>query len=342
MASLATSGRLPHRETNTWARRGQLAVDAGFMFGVILLIELALPGSASLSELRPHPFWIPVLLMTVRYGSHAGLATSASAIVLMLIFLRPERDPHLDYYAFGLNLFLEPVLWLATALILGQIVDRHISERRALDAELASALNQRDVIAQHSQILGNRLEEIERQIATRGGRSVAEGLTALSNVRNASPPDVWMRLEQAAETLFGPCILSAHMIGGPKFKNIESRTLSCGEVPSGHMRADPTASRALITSVSERKEVFSIFNEKDAPFLEQTIFAAPLWSEERNQVVGVLCLNELHPNALDRWAEYAFSTMANELAQSLCQSQALCKDNYDPEHAAPDQHIQAA
>ncbi|HRD76373.1 MAG TPA: hypothetical protein PK264_10590, partial [Hyphomicrobiaceae bacterium] len=46
----------------------------------------------TITELHPHPFWLPVLLLSLQYGTPSGLAAAGVAILATFALGWPEQD----------------------------------------------------------------------------------------------------------------------------------------------------------------------------------------------------------------------------------------------------------
>ena len=126
---------------------------------VISFIRPLLSGENSGSGNMPHPFWIPVLLMSSQYGIMGGLfATLAAAAALFLNGL-PEQSATQDFYAYAGTVAAQPCAWFATALILGGLRTLHIHQATDLQARL----NQTELVAEDlAGGLKRAVSEIER------------------------------------------------------------------------------------------------------------------------------------------------------------------------------------
>ena len=87
------------------------AHEVALSFGGLLLFVPGLWGTASVTL---SPFWVPVLLLAVQYGTMTGLAAAVAATAVSLTL--GEEPPLEDYYAHFLNLWRNPMLWLAAVL----------------------------------------------------------------------------------------------------------------------------------------------------------------------------------------------------------------------------------
>ena len=101
---------------------------------VILVIRAVLPGG-SLGSM-PHPFWIPVLLMSSQYGIMGGLFATLAATALFFVSGLPVQSATQDFYAYAGIVAAQPCAWFGTALILGGLRSLHIHHQTELQERL--------------------------------------------------------------------------------------------------------------------------------------------------------------------------------------------------------------
>lgn len=89
------------------------------LFGALMAIDHGLLKGDAFSDLNPNPYWLPVVIMATAYGSGAGLAAGAiaSAIWFNWSNLWPGPADHIEQQ---LRLSIQPMLWMVTALIMGE------------------------------------------------------------------------------------------------------------------------------------------------------------------------------------------------------------------------------
>src|SRR3954470_3928529 len=86
--------------------------ESVLIFVILLCIEWMIPGPASLARLSPHPFWIPVILISSQYGSASGLSITGCAGALSLFARWPEKPAQEDFYRYSMRIWREPILWI--------------------------------------------------------------------------------------------------------------------------------------------------------------------------------------------------------------------------------------
>lgn len=307
---MLASGVEPSR--SGWKRA---TFDAGLIFAVLLAAELLRPGSLDAAQTWPHPFWIPVIYLTVQYGSQAGVAAAAIATALLLFVVQPERSSIHDLYEHNLSLLLEPALWLASALTLGQITDRRHRERKELEQRLEFSIAQRNRVAEHACELQERVSEIERVLVAGTERSVETAMAASVRLRMATVSEGEICLKEAAAALFGPCVLSLHLLDEEQAQFAASRGIACGSADLVDRRTSYACAPILIDSMRAGRHIVSILGDEDVAVRAGVLFAAPLM--DHGGLRAVLCLRSVDPGALRPWAERAFSLLAEDLAQNM-------------------------
>lgn len=285
--------------------------DAALVFGLLGLAELAIAGQGNLATLKPHPFWIPVLYVTVKHGSRAGLGTAAAATLLLLLFVGPERLPDQDFYSYSLRAHIDPAMWLIAALILGSFIDRYHAEKNELQSGARTALSQRDDIAGYCRQLSSRLSAVERANLTRPDDAVDVAMTAFANLQSASQEQSAEAVQQLATALFGPCVVAEHVVDPTIGKVLESklivRSASFVETTANDIGDD------VVHQLLSASDCLSVLHEEgseaDGPF----VFACPL-RDSSSVCRSIVCLQEIAPNKIAPWAEFAFKRMAQEIA----------------------------
>ena len=339
---LSSPGTSPSRGFAVQARIAQCIRykplgDIALFFGLLVLLELALPGEARLASIEPHPFWLPVLLVSVQHGSRAGLVAAIVAMALTVLWVYPDRAPTEDFYSYTTSLFIEPVLWIAAALILGQIRDRHLAEKQELEDQAKALLTDRRLIGEHSLGLSRRVGDLERLIATIETASAGEALRLLAELRDAPSKLIHPRLETAAASLLGPCVLSVHRQQGA---DVVTTIISSSKLNAAIPRRGPRYARALTNAVKKKPRALTFLVPKDRDLLDRALFAVTIPSENSAVPLGMLVCEMLDPTRLDLVEDAPSVVVAMEaLAASL--SYAL-KRTADVPNEQPERGVDAA
>lgn len=122
---MRTSGLRPANATSA-----RPFVETLLFFVLLVVVDHAVAAGDAFAALEPHPFWLPVILMAVAYGSGPGLL---AAILASLIWvLDGEQVQTGDHLERMLSLSILPMLWVTTALVTGEITSSHLGAMRRL------------------------------------------------------------------------------------------------------------------------------------------------------------------------------------------------------------------
>jgi hypothetical protein len=154
----------------------------GFL-AVAMAIDWAFFAGDRFATVRPHPFWIIVVLVAVQYGSSAGLIAALAASAALLIGNLPPRAFDADVFAYWTEVGLRPALWVGVAQVLGQIRDRQLVERNKLRADLSQTKAQ-------NQLISNSFEELKRAKGALEARIARQFRTVITTYRAAQSIDV--------------------------------------------------------------------------------------------------------------------------------------------------------
>src|ERR1051325_8904394 len=113
------------------------AIVEPFAFlGIALLLDQFYFAGNRFWTLEPHPFWLLVALVSVQYGTNEGVFAAAASAIVLLSGKLPVQSIDTDFYAHVLHLGARPLLWLVSAIMLGELRNRHA--RREPPHELQS------------------------------------------------------------------------------------------------------------------------------------------------------------------------------------------------------------
>ena len=108
-----------------------LCAEMIVLFTGMLLIDHLVGNGDGFQSIEPNPFWIPVLVFSLAYGTGMGLLASAvaSGLWIMSPHIWPGDSDNLDQQ---LHLSILPMLWFIAALIVGEVTARRVARREHL------------------------------------------------------------------------------------------------------------------------------------------------------------------------------------------------------------------
>ncbi|NVK33443.1 MAG: hypothetical protein HWE23_03125 [Rhodobacteraceae bacterium] len=179
-------------------------LEGAILFGGIFLLDWLIPSSHLLSA-SPHPFWLPVLLLSVQYGLFSGVVSCFAAIILLQVASPFVQQMNEDYFSYGLRIWTEPVLWLLSALMIGAARSRQIAATKNDHEKLRQFERERKTLVEHNQSLEAAIDKFQREFVTSDNTGDNSVLAQLEQLR-ALPSDLDVEaFQQTIHALIGPC-----------------------------------------------------------------------------------------------------------------------------------------
>ncbi len=292
------------------------AFELFFLFSLLLLLEFVLPGSVRLASMTPHPFWLPVILLSVQYGTGGGLAAALTAIGISWVIGWPDQAGGEDFYDYARRIWGQPMLWLGASIILGGLRSQHLYTLDVLRNELADADEQRKQIGALCTTLNSRCEHLERRMVCERDRSIEAGLAVLADVRNSEPKNLPDALGAAVALLLGQATYAVLLYRDGRLSERSDFT------PAGDFAGNAPGVTKLPTVLEDAlvhgKRYLSIMREDDACLLSGTaLFAAPIVSPGRDRVLGVFLIQSMDASRIGQDVERSFHAVCRELAHAV-------------------------
>jgi len=179
-------GLLEILSLSNWRR---LTLETLAILAAAVLFRFCFPHISEIPGL-PHPYWVPVLLISSQYGVVGG-AIAASAASMAYVLELPPASAAQDFYAYASTITLPPALWLATALAIGGLRSLHIHQTSEISEQLAQCTHRGDDLAEG-------LERALAEIAALEQRIAADAATVAAFTRGLSRIDLSNRATAAA------------------------------------------------------------------------------------------------------------------------------------------------
>lgn len=275
-------------------------------------LDYAIPSFPSLSEMQPHLFWLPILLVSLQYGTVSGLLAAGIAIAASALLGWSEQEPGENHFTFLLRVWSQPMLWLAAALVLGQFRMRQIEQKQDLQREVAELATQRKSIAEFAANLRQRCERLEREMVMRRGPAGRDVLVKLAHLQRGIPGQQQSNLvAEALELAFGRCQASIFAVSGSGVQLAESFGW-----PAGVQRLTALdATHPLVSAVVGDGRSVSVLEAGDeAALAGQGLAAVPIFSRDGTRVAGFLKLEAAEPAVLDGTLAERMQVVASALA----------------------------
>jgi len=96
------------------------------LYALLLAIDHRFLAGHAFAGVEPNPYWLPVLMMALAYGSGIGLASAAIASAIWIAAPHNQVGSG-DQLQYLLRLSLLPMLWTVVALIVGEVTSVRLS-----------------------------------------------------------------------------------------------------------------------------------------------------------------------------------------------------------------------
>lgn len=271
-------------------RRVALLEIIVFLGGALLIDQLLFDGTR-FRDMQPHPFWIPVVLLSVQYGSRMGLVAAFACTVVFLFGNVPERLLEQDLHQWFFIVFKLPILWSVSAVIIGEISARHIGARNQLSQDLNEAFQRESTLAGSFHTLNVIKERMEIRVAGQW-RTVSKTLKAARSIEHLDPSKVLSRSQDLVENLLECEKFSIYLLRENALHCSFDRGWDDAE-DEDYLRVF-RAENPLFTTVVGERRVLCISNPVDEGILgDQGVLAGPLIVPETGEFLGMLKIERL-------------------------------------------------
>ncbi len=289
-------------------------VELVVILGLIYLVCSLIPG-VEIATLEPSPFWVPVLLLSLQYGTVAGLLAAAAATLAYTINGLPEQAIGENLFAFLLRIWALPILWIGVASVLGQFRLRQIEVKQDLKHRLSSRTLEADSLATYASALEDRCHRLERQLTSIGPASGAAAIDCLASFGDPSA-DFPKSLEGLQRYVFPASRITVYAVS-PAALDVIAHAPGEGDGP---IPVSIPAQHALYrATVGERRAVNVLRAEDEAALAGIAHAAHVILHPETRRVIGLLSIEAGDPSQLSKELDARLGLVARYIAQSLCE-----------------------
>ncbi|MCG6114058.1 MAG: hypothetical protein MEQ84_02570 [Mesorhizobium sp.] len=300
-------------------------LDTIAFFGAIIFLEYSGLVSFGLLAMQPHPFWLPILLAVVQYGTAQGVTAIAIALALEWALGWTEPAIGADYYDYLFQNLREPLLWLVAVGVLGAIRQRHQDRSDAFEAESRKRRSQATVLANHCKSLRQEVATLEHTVAATGPARAAKCMQLLDELSSTAAH----RLNEVfADVLFQ--LLGAEGVEIITFERGEiarPREIDGGRslplVPQGNSLLPAP----IMDTLRHERRTLSCIHPADSQVLSalRTAVVAPIPGPQGN-IIGAVMIREVDPSCLSPGGAAALSLSCFILGQQLSRGRPAIVD----------------
>jgi hypothetical protein len=282
-------------------------LEIALFIGVALIVDRMFFDGTRFRSASQHPFWIPVLLVSVQYGINAGLVAAAAASVALLAGNVPPQSISQDRFAFVFEVCRLPLMWFISAVVLGELRMRQIRERSALRRELVDTNEREQTVTAAYKRLGVTKDALETRLAGQL-RSTVGMYESVRAMEKLNPSEVLMGMGDLIRSVMNPEKFSAYLLKNGRLEMAAREGWSEQDEP----QRDYGPESDLFMEIVARQRVLSVANPVDATVLAgDGVAAAPIVVADTGHVIGMLKIEKLG------FLDLTFSNL--QMLKVLCQ-----------------------
>ena len=259
-----------------------------FLGGALLLDQIIFEGDRFL-HVEPHPFWFLVILISVQYGSRAGVLSAFACSAGFLVGNIPERLIEQDLHEWVLSFMKLPFLWFVSSVLIGEVSARRITARELMRIEIEE-LNERESALIDTLYNLNKLKGRLEILVAGQWRTVHKTLKAARDIETMEPDLVLQNSLPLIESLLGPEQFSIYV-----FKD-NALLYAYGqgwEEDWGYFREFRPESSIFSVVVGERRTLCISRPEDELILGNQGVLAGPIYIPETEELIGMLKVEQM-------------------------------------------------
>jgi len=300
-------------DTAASGERSVAGIRLSALLEVVLFLGIALAADrlffdgSRFRALSLHPFWVPVLLVSVQYGTNSGLFAAGAAAVALLAGNVPPQPISLDRFAWLFELSRLPILWFVSAIVLGELRTRQIRERAGLRRQLAEATEREEILTGAYKKVSEIKQTLERRVVSEL-KSAVGMYEAARAIEKLNPSEVLMGISRLVRSVMNPERFSAYLLNNGRLELAVKEGWSGQDQP----RRDYGPDSGLFVEIVGKQRVLSVASPDDAFVLAgEGMVAAPIFAPESGRVLGMMKIDRLG------FLELSFSNL--QTLRVLCQ-----------------------
>lgn len=297
-------------------------IELASLTALIMAVDWMFP-SIGLNELEPSPYWLPVLLLSLQYGTVAGLLAAGVATAVYIFNGFPEQAIGENLFTYLLRIWALPMLWVGASLILGQFRLRQIEVKQNLSRDLDQRRLEAQSLAGYSKDLEARCHILERQLAINTASDPAHVLDALAGL-SATDVDVAAVFDQLCRTAFPRAQMSVFAATPFGFACVAKSNWANDAVWAQEFNATHAMARAV---TGERRTLSVLMPGDEITLATQGLVVQPIIAADTARVVGFIKIEAAAPRLIDAGIGSRLSVIARFIAPALTEPRIVINND---------------
>jgi hypothetical protein len=286
-------------------------LEASVLLAVIGLVDISGLFQFKITQLQPHPFWIPVILASCVYGRLVGSVIAVAAALVDGALIWPEIAGHSDLYGFLSSSSVNAVLWLGTAAILGSFRDENTRRLRETEEARDQRATEAHLLADRCRALISEVSKLENSVASSGGSKAGKALDVFERMLSLPTEKAFEGYKQALRALIGAEGFHLLLPGENNWSSVlQLKDDRPGEEAAAQGQDQLTSEKAvrnICAAVAASGRTFNCLRDSDREVLGGLgALAAPIHAGNGN-LLAVVIVREADASCLGRSGEAAIA-----------------------------------
>lgn len=296
------------------------AVELVLFFAIAVAIEQLWLAPTTFASLQPHPYWLPVIALSLQYGTADGLLAAFMAILISLLTGWPTQGVEEDYYAYVIRAWAEPVGWILVAIVVGEARGRQILNFAQLERDLAESERVATTIAAHSRELESKVGRLERRLSVSDGLMLDGALNALAGLKSGDAAG-WQQSFDAAWRALLPGVEGRLYLRSGRVACLVAGHKASAAEPVRQDAAAKTGRTSLLAAVLDAERSLSFQRPDDRALLSAAAayLAVPLRLDAASAPFGALVIDGLQGGEVRSEIDMRLGLFVRETANALSQ-----------------------
>lgn len=258
-------------------------VEIACFFLLCLAIAFFTGTNFNFFSISPHPFWIVVILISVQYGTLAGLLAALVATIVYLAGPLPKHNILLEWSEYFFLLAKLPLLWFVSALILGELRMKHIRERDRLRVIAYETEEREKKLAEAYEGLKRIKERLELRVASEVPTTLMI-LEAFKKLEECKKDEIIPRACELIKILISPEKFSIFLLNLNQLEVVKTEGWEAKERYAGSF----ASTTPLFREIVEKKRVVSLTTSDIDSLGTEGVLAAPILASPTSKVIGMI------------------------------------------------------
>lgn len=299
------------------------AAETLVFFAAALIFDALVLGGTRFRDVSPHPFWLLSLVMAAQYGTATGIFASVLGTLLAFMGNLPARDPLQDQSAYLLLVAAKPVLWFASALVLGELRMRQERVKTTLQTRVAELEAENGALTVARANLELTTERLRTEAAGRVQTTVAL-FQAAKTAETQQSGSVFAGVEPLIQSILTPSAYSIYLKSGDHLDLVIH--VNDGKTPEAGKRYGPDT--ALYRAMVAAKQVVHVATAEGEQTLGRDgVLAGPLLDVETGEAIGMLKVEALPMAMLRPDSLHAFRALCEWIGSAYRKAQRFEEAN---------------